>query len=128
MAWLETSGHGTSRRPAAVLALKQRGNNYRLKCLDRDNCWSTIRARRLFHCERMCTSPDCARVPRKGGTLRTRILAGTTGTVLALSLIAAPAFARDRHRGGEESKSTSTLSRQDINFLKSASQGNVFEI
>ena len=38
--------------PQAVLALKQRGNNYRLKCLDRDNCWSTIRARRLFHCER----------------------------------------------------------------------------
>ncbi|HWD71840.1 MAG TPA: DUF4142 domain-containing protein [Actinomycetota bacterium] len=60
--------------------------------------------------------------------MRTRILAGTTGAVLALSLIAAPAVAGDRHRGGDESKSTSPLSRRDISFLRSASQGNIFEI
>jgi len=60
--------------------------------------------------------------------LRTRILAGTTGAILVLSLMATPAFARDRDRGGNESTSTSTLSHRDISFLKSASQGNIFEI
>ena len=62
--------------------------------------------------------------------MRTRILAGTTGAILVLSLMATPAFARDRHRDrdGNESTSTSTLSHRDISFLKSASQGNIFEI
>ena len=57
-----------------------------------------------------------------------RILAGAAGLVLALSLAAPPALARDRHREEKRSKGTSMLSRQDIDFLKSASRGNLFEV
>jgi len=57
-----------------------------------------------------------------------RILAGAAGLVLALSLVAPPALARDRHREEKRSKGTSMLSRQDIDFLKSASRGNLFEV
>src|SRR2546426_4021319 len=123
MAWLETSGHRNSQRPAAALAPKQRSNHHPPKRLSRDNSWSTIRSRRPPQCDAHAGSPERAQAPQKGGTLRTRILAGTTGAVLALSLIATPALVRDRHRGGDESKSTSTLFRQDISFLQSASQG-----
>jgi putative membrane protein len=61
-----------------------------------------------------------------------RILAGATGAVLAFSLVATPAFARDRHhgdhRGVKASEDSSTLSHQDNDFLKAASQGNIFEV
>jgi len=56
-----------------------------------------------------------------------RILTVCAAAVLAFSLVASPALARDRHRGNE-SNDNSTLSRRDIEFLKSASQGNIFEI